>query len=305
MKILAEQICGPARTLLESHSHKVSAVIDIAKGVIVGVKSPEPTDWGCLWTRLEPLRSEGFDSCSNIKYVCCPCTDVSHLPLDECKRRGIRVLSLRDTDVLPTITATAEHTIGLILALVRKIPCAAESTKRGVWDRSSFMGREISSMRPFVIGNGRVGGMVRKALEAMGSIVDWTDAYSSADGVGDYDIVTIHVDLNETSRGMCNADFFRSMKPGSYFINTSRGQVVDEAALLSALRDEHLAGAALDVACGEPDSINPDLVAYANEHPDRLIVTPHIGGYAAEAIEKAEVGLARKLLEVINGTERR
>lgn len=285
MKLLAPEIHNSARQVFVDAGHSVSCEVDNAAE--------------CLWVRLNRVDAASLNTMPNLKLIACPCTGIDHIDLAECKRSNIRVLSLRDTDVLPTITATAEHTIGLILALVRKIPCAVESTKRGEWNRLPFMGRELSDMTAAIVGEGRIGRMVCERLRSFGCLVN----YGPSDA--DDDIVSIHVDLNETSRGMCNADFFRSMKPGSYFINTSRGQVVDEAALLSALRDEHLAGAALDVACGEPDSINPDLVAYANEHPDRLILTPHIGGYAAEAIEKAEVGLARKLLEVINGTERR
>lgn len=252
-----------------------------------------------LWVRLEPQTAFHLSLFPRLKYLLCPCTDVSHIDLAECKRRNIRVLSLRDTEVLPTITATAEHTIGLILALVRKIPSAVESTNRGEWDRSGFMGREISSLRPAVIGYGRIGKMVCEILEAMGGVVDWTGKYCPTFGIGDYDLVSVHVDLNDSTRGMCNSEFFAAMKPGAYFINTSRGQVVDESALLDALCSGHLAGAALDVVQGEPDGINQDLVKFANEEPGRLLMTPHVGGYCRESLEKAETALAKKLIEVI------
>lgn len=250
-----------------------------------------------FWTRLTPLNKRLLDYAKHLRIIATPCTGLDHIDLAECERRGIKVLSLRDTEVLPTITATAEHTIGLILALVRKIPSAVESTKRGEWDRYRFMGRELSEMRPAVIGYGRIGKAVQKTLSTMGCIVDWTDQYKPCFGIGDYDIVTVHVDLNDSTRGMCNAEFFAAMKPGAYFINTSRGQVVDESALLAALRSGHLAGAALDVVCGEPDEINPELIAYARENPERLLLTPHIGGACVESLEKAECALALRLVE--------
>ena len=260
-----------------------------------------------LWVHLNRVDKQLLE-CDEPDIICCPCTGLDHIDLAECKRRNIRVLSLRDTDVLPTITATAEHTIGLILALVRKIPQAAESTRRGEWDRSRFMGRELKWMHTAIVGFGRIGQMVCDRLRAFGVNVSVITEECQRDSAipphRDADIVTIHVDLNDSTRGMCNAAFFDSMKPGSYFINTSRGQVVDEAALLASLRSGHLAGAALDVVHNEPDGINPELVRFANEQPDRLILTPHIGGYTSDSLEKAETALARKLIEVVNGTER-
>lgn len=259
-----------------------------------------------LWQHLEPLREGELTDYPDLKYVCVPATGTDHVDGFRCKELGVRILTLRDTDILPQITATAEHTIGLILALVRKIPQAVESTKRGEWDRSRFMGRELRDMEAVIVGEGRVGGFVRSFLTPLvcnvGSIGPMDVIESYWPGIlGEYDIVTIHVNLNESTRGMCDTAFFAAMKAGSYFINTSRGQVVDEAALLAALKSGHLAGAALDVVCGEPDGISHELIAYANQHPDKLILTPHIGGYCVESLEKSEVALAKKLIEVVNG----
>lgn len=270
-----------------------------ARAILGNTEFSSPSECEVLWVQLKRFDLSGFPK---LKYIACPCTGLDHIDLAECKRRNIRVLSLRDTDVLPTITATAEHTIGLILALVRKIPQAVESTRRGEWDRSRFMGRELSEMKFRLVGHGRIGNMISSRLHAFGC------HYANPELAAD--IVSIHVDLNDSTRGMCNAEFFAAMKPGSYFVNTSRGQVVDEAALLASLRSGHLAGAALDVICGEPDHVNPPLpninplFEFARQYPDKLILTPHIGGFTSDSLEKAEVALARKLIEVVNGTER-
>lgn len=271
---------------------------------------PAPGEPNVAWTRLTPVTSQWLDACRP-KIVATPCTGTDHINLEACKRYGIKVLSLRDTDILPTITATAEHTIGLILALVRKIPSAVESTKRGEWERYRFMGRELQAMQVLIVGGGRVGMMVHTALTGLidpdaGGRIGIVDRDATnrqlLSMAHDSDIVTMHVDLNETTRGMCNAKFFSAMKPGSYFVNTSRGQVVDEAALLDSLRNEHLAGAALDVVCGEPDRINPELIAFAREWPDKLLLTPHVAGCAVEAIEKAEVALSKRLVDELKGS---
>lgn len=247
-----------------------------------------------------------LDELGPIKVLGCPATGLDHIDLAECKRRGIKVLSLRDTDVLPQITATAEHTIGLILSLVRKIPVAVNHVRGGGWDRTQFMGRQLRNMEALIFGGGRLGTFVQSFLSLLVCNAYAIDAEESEEFIpsrlGEWDIVTMHVDLNDTSRGMCNAAFFAAMKPGAYFVNTSRGQVVDEAALLASLRSGHLAGAALDVVCGEYDGINPALIEYANEFPDRLIITPHIGGYAKEAIELAEAAIEKRVLLELSGT---
>lgn len=233
-----------------------------------------------LWTRLERIGKEELDRAPDTKIVATPCTGLDHIDLEECRRRGIKVLSLRDTDVLPQITATAEHTVGLILALVRKIPQAIRDVRIGRWDRERFMGRQLSSMTFCIVGMGRIGTMVHNRLRAFEM---WPAELSKAD------IVSVHVDLNGLTSGMCDSAFFAAMKQGSYFINTSRGQVVDEDALLRALSDKHLAGAALDVACGEPD------ISWYLVHQENLIVTPHIGGCTAESIQMAEAALRQRV----------
>jgi D-3-phosphoglycerate dehydrogenase / 2-oxoglutarate reductase len=298
MRIFIEDMCQAARDVL--NGHQIVDRVDVASDMMFWNK--QPTDVECLWVRLTPVAAEALTYFPGLKYIACPCTDVSHIDLAECNRRGIRVLSLRDTDVLPTITATAEHTIGLILALVRKIPQAVESTKRGEWDRSRFMGRELNGMRAAVMGFGRIGKMVQQRLSVFGvEALPYPGINQPL--LSSFDVVTVHLNLNDFTSGMCNAEFFAAMKDGAYFINTSRGQVVDEAALLASLRSGHLAGAGLDVAVGEPDGINPELIRFANEEPSKLILTPHIGGYCVESLEKAECALAKRLLQEIENEQ--
>lgn len=245
-----------------------------------------------IWVRLRHrIDAEIMDASPNLRCIVTPTTGLDHIDLAECERRGITVLSLKgETNFLRTIPATAEHTMGLMLALVRKIPAAAEHVREGGWDRYQFQGRDLERMPVCVVGQwGRIGQMVGGLCEQFGMHLCILEQA---------ELVTVHVDLNETSRGMCNAKFFASMKPGSFFINTSRGEVVDESALLAALESGHLAGAALDVLCGEPEPKWP-LIDYAREHPDRLIITPHIGGFTMESLERVECFMAEKLIHWI------
>lgn len=246
-----------------------------------------------IWIRLRVrIDATVLDAAPNLRCIVTPTTGLTHLDLAECERRGIAVLSLKgETEFLQGIPATAEHTIGLILALIRKIPAACEHVRQGGWDRYQFQGRDLKGMLRYIVtGQGRVGKQVAKLCDAFGmkAVLKLADA----------DVASIHVDLNDTTRGMCDASFFSRMKSGAYFINTSRGEVVNEPALLDALESGQLAGAALDVLCNEPEPRGP-LIDYARENPTRLIITPHLGGYTKESLERCECFMADKLLRWI------
>jgi D-3-phosphoglycerate dehydrogenase len=234
--------------------------------------------------------------------------------LDECQRRGIKVLSLRDCGDLSDIPATAEHTVGLILALTRKIPLATRQATRGVWHfpRTQLRGVDLCGKTALVIGPGRIGLKVGVVLNALGMHVLYNGVRGPlhgyrAEGVEEADLVTLHVPLNDQTRGMFGGDQFAVMKRGAFFVNTSRGAVVDEAALLKALRYGHLGGAALDVLAQEPpvSGTSAELMDYATNAPDRLVLTPHIGGNTLESKAKAEALLRARLEEEIAHDQRR
>jgi D-3-phosphoglycerate dehydrogenase / 2-oxoglutarate reductase len=117
----------------------------------------------------------------------------------------------------------------------------------------------------------------------------------------DADVVTLHASYSAETHGMFGADEFTAMKPGAYFVNTARGELVDEFALEAALRARHLAGAAIDVLSHERSSGmgGHRLVRLAREH-DGVIITPHIGGCTVESMEKTEVHLARCLVRLLS-----
>lgn len=254
-----------------------------------------------LWVKLSDQIDAAFlDSHPEIRVICAPFTGLDGIDEQACQDRGIEILSLRgDRPFLDSIVATSELTIALILALLRRIPAAAEHVRGGCWNREPFRGRDLASCTSGIVGFGRVGQQVDEMLRGFGVTTIATNQVSLfvALGMDDCDIVTVHVPLNVETRGMCNAGFFDSMKPGAFFVNTSRGEVVDESALLAALESGHLAGAALDVVCNERGERNPRLIEFANRHPDRLIITPHIGGWSYPSCEMAERRIAEKLAE--------
>lgn len=261
------------------------------------------------------IDAEVLGRAQRLKFVATPVTGIDHVDVAEAKKRGIAVISLRgDVEFLKGVTATAEHAFGLLIALARRTPSACADVLRGRWRREEFRGRELSGMTLGIVGLGRLGGMMAGyarafSMEPIAYDPYVTDAEFKSRGARRADLettlkaadaVTVHVPLSDETRGFLGGREFALMKTGAFFINTSRGEVVDETALLDHLRNGHLGGAALDVLSGENAgrvSRNESwmeghpLISYAREH-DNLLITPHIGGMTAESLAKAEVRLA-------------
>jgi D-3-phosphoglycerate dehydrogenase len=269
-------------------------------------------DVDILWVRLRNrIDRQVLDAAPELKIIATPTTGLNHIDLNESRNRGIEVLSLfGETAFLNDVRATAEHTVALILALLRHLPAATAHARSGGWNRDQFKGRELRGKTVGVVGYGRLGRIVSRYLKAFDTVVLAADPNVDPASVEpavtfvplerllvDSDLVTLHVSLSETTHGFFGRRQFAEMKKGSWFINTSRGELVDETALLDALRSGHLAGAALDVVSGEdPERMESHpVVSYALEHGN-LILTPHIGGCTAESMTQTEVFLAQKVL---------
>lgn len=259
-----------------------------------------------LWVRLRHRIDEALlDRAPGLEAIATPTTGLTHIDMEAVARRGIELVSLRgESDFLKDVRATAEHTIGLILALLRHIPAAAAHTASGGWDRNLFRGTEIYGKTVGVVGYGRLGRIAARYLRAFDARVLATDPHAAAmepgvervrldDLLRAADIVTVHVNLTEETRRLFGRREFARMKSGSYFINTSRGELVDEAALGEALRSGRLAGAAVDVVTDEHITPSP-LIGMPN-----LLVTPHIGGCTVESMQKTERFLAAKLADLL------
>jgi D-3-phosphoglycerate dehydrogenase len=262
-----------------------------------------------LWVRLRhAIDGALLDRAPRLKAVVTPTTGLNHIDTRELARRGIELLSLRgEVELLRDIRATAEHTLGLMLALLRNVPAAVADVREGHWRRDRFQGTELYGKTIGIVGYGRLGRIVSRYLKTFDARVVATDpklrqgdgiveAVTLAELLAESDIVSLHVDLREDTRGFFTAACFESMKPGSFFINTARGELIDEPALIRALASGGIRGAALDVVCHEDASGMPGhpLIEYARTHAN-LLITPHLGGCTAESKEKTELYLAGKL----------
>jgi len=237
---------------------------------------------------------------------------VPHVDVAAARARGIEVISLAgDSEFLESITPTAELTLGLMIALTRNVAPAMAAVKSGVWRRWDHGGeRMLSRMHLGIVGLGRLGRLVEKYARALGMRISTYDPgketthASLRDLVAEVDILSVHASLNDSNVRMFDHEAFHAFKTGAYFINTARGELVDNAALLAALESGRLAGAALDVLDGE---FVPTFQARMNDHPivryarehHNLILTPHIGGSTKDAWSLTQDRTIRKALDAV------
>lgn len=265
-----------------------------------------------LWVRLRHIiDGEVMNAGPQIKFIATPTTGLTHIDLSTALEKGIEVVSLKgETEFLREIRATAEHTIALLLGLIRNLNAAAEHVKDGGWNRELFRGSELHNKTAGIVGYGRLGRIVAEYLAAFGVEVLVYDPVHLNDQIengvrlvdleyllANSDIVSLHVNLTPENEKFFGIYHFNLIKEGAIFVNTSRGELIDEDALLNALVSGKLAGAALDVLT-EENSIGMDsnkLVEYAKKNSS-LLITPHIGGCTLESMHKTEEFLARKLI---------
>jgi len=222
-----------------------------------------------------------------LKMIAVAFTGVDHIPMDLCRSKGVVVCNAAGYST----QGVAELTIGLAINLFRKIVPLDGSTRAG-GTRSGFLGGELNGKTAGIIGFGAIGERVARLAQAFGCrVIAWSRSAKVIDGVEfvqleqllqHSDIVSIHLPLNDSTRGLINAKNLGLMKPSAILINTARGPIVDYNTLTTALSDNRLAGAAIDVYEHEPpiEESHPLFTA------PNTILLPHIGFATKEAIEE-------------------
>jgi D-3-phosphoglycerate dehydrogenase len=255
------------------------------------------------------IDAELMDAAPRLKVIVSATTGLDHIDLDYAAKKNIAVLSLRgEVNFLRSIPATAELTWGLLLALTRNIPWAHASVLNGEWQRDQYKGHELHGKRLGILGLGRIGEKIAAYGIAFGMQVSAYDPYRKDILPGivkkntlellvrESDVLSIHIPLNSETEKMIGNKELSYLPKDAYLVNTSRGAVVDENALLDALLSGHLAGAALDVLTSERQSAKDKgvpLIEYARTHFN-LLITPHIGGATYESMRATEVFMANK-----------
>ena len=270
-----------------------AALREAVKGVhILGIRSR---------TQLTP---EIFAAADRLIAVGCFSVGTNQVDLGAARSQGVPVFNAPFSNT----RSVAELVIGEIVMLLRRILPRSIAAHGGGWDKSATDSREVRGKTLGIVGYGNIGSQLSTLAEAMGMRViyyDHTDRLRHGNTepidtlhelLAHSDIVSLHVLETPATAGMIGESEIRAMKPGAYLINNSRGTVVDLDALAGALRDGHLAGAAVDVFPVEPAS-NADRFTSPLQGLKNVILTPHIGGSTEEAQDRIGKEVARKLID--------
>jgi D-3-phosphoglycerate dehydrogenase len=229
---------------------------------------------------------------------------VDNVDVDAATQRGIVVLNTPGSN---TISA-AEHTISLMMAMARNVAQAHASMRAGLWDRKSFVGVELFEKTLGVIGMGRIGAEVARRAVGLGMRVIGYDPFLTPARAASLqvecvalpqlfaqsDFITVHIPLNDQTRGMIGKTQLAQMKRGVRLINCARGGIIVERDLAEAIQSGQVAGAALDVFEQEPPPADFPL-----RQLDAVVMTPHLGAATAEAQQRVGVEIARAVLDFL------
>ena len=233
---------------------------------------------------------------------------VDNIDLRAASERGVIVMNTPGANTV----ASTEHTIALLLAMCRNIPHAVASLRAGDWDRSQGQGVELRSKILGIVGLGRIGRRVARRCRAFGMEVICFDPYLSDERAHEMhvervsfdelleraDFISLHAALTDRTRNLIDRQALAKMKPGVRIVNTARGGLIDEEALIEALRSGHVAGAALDVMAKEPpDPGNPLL------QMDNVIVTPHLAARTGEAQREVGIQIVKQVIDALHGID--
>jgi D-3-phosphoglycerate dehydrogenase len=251
------------------------------------------------------LTAEVLQRADRLKVIGRAGVGVDNVDVEEATRRGIVVANAPES----TVVSAAEHTIGLLVALSRNIPQAHAALKQGRWERSRYGGIELEGKTLGVLGFGRIGQQVARRGLGLGMRVVAYDPFvakerfrelgieraeAPEDVYGAAEFLTLHLPLTDETRESIGAGAFERMPDGVRLINAARGELVDEDALLEALRSGKVAAAALDVFSAEPYS-GPLLEL------DNVVVTPHLAASTEEAQDRAGVIVAEQVAAALDG----
>jgi phosphoglycerate dehydrogenase-like enzyme len=248
----------------------------------------------------EMLDAKVINSLPNMRYVSKYGVGLNNIDFEALKRNGIQFTYKKDVNS----DSVAELVLGYTINMVRRVDSSMCGYKTGKW--SKLPGKELPEMTLGIIGYGYIGKVVAQKFEALGigrllvnDLLDFPEASSCEFVSLDYllsesDVVTLHIDAEKRNYNFVNEKFINKMKTGAYLINTSRGTILDEFALVKALKSEKLAGAALDVYKEEPN-INKKLCSCPN-----LLTTCHIAGSSNRAIKEMGLAAIEGLVKLFN-----
>jgi D-3-phosphoglycerate dehydrogenase / 2-oxoglutarate reductase len=252
---------------------------------------------------------------SNLEVICTASTGLIHIDVDLCKKKDIKIISLtKDHDILKNISSTAELAFLLMMLGVRNVINSSKDVMKGNWDCEKFVGRQINYLNVGVIGFGRLGKMFAKYAKTFGSRVYVYDPFiKNFNKYSDYyfvktlnklakkvDVVSLHIHVNNKTKGMINKKFFKNCNDNILMINTSRGEIINDLDLLCFLKKNKKSKYLTDVLSNEFYGLknNPIFKAFKNKNfENQILITPHIGGMTHDARYLAYHRAANELIK--------
>jgi D-3-phosphoglycerate dehydrogenase / 2-oxoglutarate reductase len=231
---------------------------------------------------------------------------VDRIDVEAATRAGVMIVNAPTGNTI----AAAEHTMALMMALLRRLPDADASVRRGEWERGRYTGRELRGMTLGIVGLGKIGKAVARRAGGFDVRILASDPFLTEEQAAEVgaklvglaellhrsDIITVHTPLTRQTRGLLGRAQLEATKPGAFVLNVARGGIVDERALADALASGHLAGAAVDVYTSEPiSSDNPLRTA------PRVVLSPHLGASTTEAQDRVGLEMAEQVLMALDG----
>jgi len=304
--LIVEPLAQPAGDLL-SAANQTEVRIGLERGVLL-----EALAAGGGWDALVVRSQTRVDAellaaaAPRLSVVGVASVGIDRIDVEAATRAGVMVVNAPTGNTI----AAAEHTMALMLALMRNIPDASASVRVGEWERSRFIGYELRGRTLGIIGLGKIGKAVARRAVGFEMRVLATDPYLTEEQAAESgaklvglaellhrsDIVTVHTPLTPRTSGLLSRPQLEAMKPGVFVLNVARGGIVDEGALAEALASGQVGGAAVDVYSAEPITADNPL-----RTAPRIVLTPHLGASTAEAQDRVGLEMAEQVLQALAG----
>jgi D-3-phosphoglycerate dehydrogenase len=300
--VTAQHLVPEAQRILQDAGARIEFMADpITEASLVERLTAGPVD-AVVLRGSKPFTAGVLAAAQGLRIIAKNGAGVDSVDLAEAARRGITVAVAPGANA----DAVAEHSIALMLALVRDLARLDRKLRAGGWEGTSWQGRDFRGSVVGIVGYGSIGRRTAQLAAALGARVV---VFRPSGTAGDFevetdldallarvDILSLHCPLTERTRGLIGAREIASMKPGALLINTARGPVVDESALVTALRSGHLGGAGLDTFEIEPIGADNPLLEL-----DNVILTPHVAGVTRNAALQVATTTARNVVDALAG----
>jgi D-3-phosphoglycerate dehydrogenase len=304
--LVVEPVAEPGLELLAA-THQTSIRLGLARVDLLALLGAED-GWDALVVRSQTrVDAELLAAAApRLSVVGVASVGTDRIDIAAATRAGVMVVNAPTGNTI----AAAEHTMALMLALLRQVPAANASVGAGEWERARFTGRELRGKTLGIIGLGKIGKAVARRAAGFEMRVVATDPYLTEEQASEVgaklvglaellhrsDVITVHTPLTPQTRGLVGRAQLEATRPGTFVLNVARGGIVDEAALADALRSGHLAGAAVDVFSAEPMTVDNPL-----RNAPSLVLTPHLGASTSEAQERVGLEMAEQVVLALTG----